>query len=269
MGFTLAGLALAPALVPRLIEEYRDLYPSVEVGMHGGGSRQALQEIANRHADLAILNRLPTTEELRTISSVVTDSVKSFPIALGGIAVLSARRGGLDSTTVRDLRGWIRRDSDLQSSTPPHFYAPDPNLGIWTALADLLGVDESQEPVGMVWLANEREVAEAVAGEPGSVGVASTLALPRDLDSLGATLVPVRADTSFRAALPSPANIETGRYPLFHQLYLAFLADVGPAAGGFVTFMYSPRGQRLIEREGFLPARHTARIVQLVQKPLG
>ena len=57
---TLAGMDLAPVLIPRLVAEYRNLYPNLDLRLHSGGTRQALQELANRQADLAFLNRLPT-----------------------------------------------------------------------------------------------------------------------------------------------------------------------------------------------------------------
>lgn len=269
----LSGLAVAPVLIPRLTNEYRSLYPSLDLRIHGGGSLQALEDLANREADLAVLNRLPTREEQAKIASVLRDSVESFAVALGGIAVLGAEQGGLDSLRVSDIRAWIRGEipGDQPSGEPPgdwtegptHLYVPDPNNGIWAALTSLLGLPEDQ-PSNLIWLADEREVARAVAADVGSIGLASTLALPPDLESLGAKMLPVRADTSSTAALPGPAEIAGGQYPLFHRLYLSLLPSVSPQGAAFVTFLHSPRGQRLIEREGFLPARQTARIVQIV-----
>lgn len=263
----IAGLDLAPVLIPRLVTEYHTLYPNLDLRTKGGGCRQALEDLVNHKADLAFLNRLPTPAEKKVISTVV-DSVETYPIALGGIAVLSAVNGGIDSVSISDLSAWVRGEPGTGTNRPSHVYLPDPNLGLWDALSLQLGVRESDKP-DVVWLADETMVAQAVAADPRSIGFASTLSLAPDLEKRDVRYVEVRGSTGEFAALPGPAEISRGDYPLYHYLYLAFLPQVSAAASGLVTFLYSPRGQRLVEREGFLPARETARVVQIVQKPLG
>jgi ABC-type phosphate transport system substrate-binding protein len=263
-----AGLDLAPVLIPRLSAEYRREYPSVDLKIMGGGMRQALEDLVNDRAELAFLNRLPSPAEKRIIAGVV-DSVETYPIALGGIAVLSARDGGIDSVTTAGLRAWLRGGTVPDAPRPERFYVPDPNLGLWTVLAEQLGVSE-EDTSQVVWLADEIAVMKAVAAQPASLGFGSTLSLPLDeLERSGARMVRVRGDTLPEAALPGAGEIGSGDYPLYHYLYVSFLPGVGTAGAGFVTFLYSPRGQRLVEREGFLPARQVARTVQLVRKPIG
>jgi ABC-type phosphate transport system substrate-binding protein len=264
---TIAGLDLAPALIPRLVMGYRSLYPGIDVRVHSGGTREALQELANRQVDVAFLNRRPTPEE-REAMRAVADSVQTYPIALGAMEVLSAREGGIDSVSVEDLKAWLQGEPG--SGRPPglHFYAPDPNLGLWASVTEALGLPESAT-TQVTWLAGEIEVARAVAADPSALGFAGTLSLVVDLERLGARPVRVRGETSARAVLPEPGEIARGDYPLYHYLYLACLPDPGAIASGFITIMYKGRGQRLVEREGVLPARQTARVIQLVQKPIG
>jgi ABC-type phosphate transport system substrate-binding protein len=263
-----SGLDLAPVLIPRISAEYRRQYPSVDLRILGGGMRQALEDLVNDRAELAFLNRLPSPEEKKIIASVV-DSVETYPIALGGIAVLSARAGGADSVTTAALRSWLKGRTVPEAKRPERFYLPDPNLGLWTVLAGQLGVTE-EDTSQVVWLADEISVVQAVAAEPASIGFGSTLSLPIDaLDRAGVRLVRVRGDTLPEAALPGPGEIASGDYPLYHYLYVAFLPGVDKVGAAFVTYLYSPRGQRFVEREGFLPARQVARTVQLVRKAIG
>jgi len=272
----LSGTDLAPNLIPQLVEEYRAQYPWIVPELLPGGTRKALEDLINGRSDLAILNRLPTAEE-RTIISSRVDSLESYSIAMGGIAVLAGKEGGPDSVTTGVLRAWFGGGrapgaglppADPAASPAPKLYVPDPNLGLWDAFASQLGV-AAEPPEGLVWLADERAVAQAVGADPGSIGIASTLSLPADLDELGARLVPVRGDTTSRAVLPYRGQIARGDYPLFHYLYVAMRPGRASAATGFVTFVYSGRGQRLVQHQGFVPARQTARIIQLVSKPLG
>jgi phosphate transport system substrate-binding protein len=262
-----AGLDLAPNLIPQLLEEYRADYPWVRPVLLPGGTRQALEHLLNRRAALAVLSRPPTSEELALIASI-GDTVETFSIAVGGIAVLSAQAGGRDSVATTSLRRWLGGTPDGSDPAPRALYAPDPNLGLWESLASGLGLPMDADP-GVRWLADERAVAQAVGADPGSIGFASTLALPERPEEFGARLVSVRGDTAERAALPFRAQIARGEYPLFHYLYLAMLPQPASAASGFVTFVFSNRGQRLVRRQGFVPARQTARLIQLASRPLG
>ncbi len=262
----LAGLALAPALIPRLASTYREMYPALDIRIHEGGCKYALQEIANNQADVAFLDRRPTAEEQKLIHAVA-DSAESWPIALGGIAVLSGAQAGFDSISVKDLRAWILGGSTA-APRPRRIYCPDPNSGLWESIALCLKLPAGATSA-LTWMPTEAEIAHRVATEAGSLGFSSTFSLPPDLDRIGARIVPVRGDTASCAAMPIAVAVANGDYPLYHYLFLSYLPSISPAASGFVTFLYSPSGQRLVEREGFLPARETARVIQLIQKPVG
>jgi ABC-type phosphate transport system substrate-binding protein len=264
----LAGLDLAPVLIPRLVSGYRASRPDEDVRILGGGTRQALEALANAQADAAFLNRLPSPEERKALSAVM-DSVWSYPVALGGIAVLSAREGGRDSLGMKDLKSWFHGGQAASGARPSHFYVPDPNLGLWTALQSAFGLGEEAAVDSVVFLADEETVAKAVAADPASIGFASTFSLIEDLDRLGAKEVRIRSEAGSSAVLPRPGDIAAGDYPLYHYLYLSCRPDPAAKPGAFVEFMVHGRGQRLVERAGYLPARQVARVVQLEQKPVG
>jgi ABC-type phosphate transport system substrate-binding protein len=263
----LAGLNLAPALIPRLAEGFRATYPKQDIRILGGGTKQALEALANSEADVAFLNRVPTPEERKAMAPAV-DSVCNYSVALGGIAVLSAAIGGPDSLTMSDLKAWFHGEPAAKATRPTHFYVPDPNLGLWSALLIQFGLGEDATVSGVVFLADEEAVARAAAAEPSGLGFASTFSLLQDLERIGAKEVRLRGETGTRAVLPRPGDIAGGGYPLYHYLYLSCRPDPDPQPRTFVDFMVNGRGQRLVEREGYLPARQVARIVQIVQKPL-
>lgn len=267
---TLAGLDLAPVLIPRLADAYHRLYPDFDIRLQSGGTRQALEDLFNRKADVAFLSRPMTADEVAIVQSI-GDTALSFPIALSAISVLVQRSVQLDSLPVADLREWISEGrttgSGLRSDGRLHIYAPDPNLGLWTALLDQL---ELSEAVGdsVIWLASDHEVAAAVGRDPLGVGFASMLALPQDLGRLGARALRITGTLEQGAVRPESEEVATGTYPLFHYLYAACRPQGGAIASGFVSFLHSGRGQRLVAREGFLPARDVPREVQLTRKTL-
>ncbi|MBD3162114.1 MAG: hypothetical protein GF346_07380 [Candidatus Eisenbacteria bacterium] len=266
----LSGLDLAPRLIPRVADVYRDLYPEHEIRIRPGGTRQALEDLLNRRANVAFLNR-PLTAAEREIVRGVGDSALSFPIALGAIAVLARRDAPIDSLPIEDLRVWLAEKRAIGSRFADggevRFYAPDPNLGLWEAIREQLDLPP-EVGEGVYWLASDRQVAQAVSKDPQGIGFASLLALEEDLDRLSVEAIRVPAMPESVAVPPQAMEVATGGYPLYHYLYAACRPAGGAVASGFVSFLYSGRGQRLVAREGFLPAREAPREILLTNQPL-
>lgn len=276
---TTVGRELAPELMPQLIKKYHQLYPKLHVRLEDGGSVRALEAMANHRAEVGLLYRLPTAEERALMWSAVNDSVLCFPIALGGIVLLANSLSGVDHLAMDDLRRIAR---DQEDSRFDRLYVADPNQGVWDAFRQALAVSENVAFPGgkraaelkhITFLKDDNAVLEAVLADPRGLGLASTLNLPDSLPELeaGRTVysVPVLPDTGLVPVEPGYAQIGYGEYPLYHYLYVACLAHGSIRASMFVTHLTSDRGQRHVERAGFLPARQVMRPVYLTRNPLG
>ncbi len=265
---SIAGADLAPELTARLVAAYRRDYPQTRVEITGGGTARALEALVNRRAEVAFLSRPPTAAEQDIFRNADGDTARWVPVALGAILVLAGPRSPVDSVSVAELRR-------LAGGTPvppvDRLYVPDPNRGLWAAFRERLGLapGDTARPADVAWLADDRAVAEAVRRDPGALGVAGALALTPSLDSLQVRAVPVRADSARAASLPGDEAVAYGRYPLYHRLYAAVRTDGGLAGRMFVTYLTSPRGQRRMEREGYLPSERTLREVVLTREPIG
>ena len=264
---TLAGAELAPELVPRMISDYEFSFPKLHVRIENGGTARALEALVNRRAAVGLLYRPPTKEERTIVMSAVSDSVLYFPIALGGIEVLARDDSGVDSLGVNDLRHLLRGEGvgDIE-----HVYAPDPNQGLWDAFRSCLGfATTAPVPETVTFLKDENEVIESVLADPRGIGIGSTLSLPDSIRDQDLHALWIRADGAKAAVPPGNREIGYGDYPLFHYLYAACLANGSVRGAMFVTHLTSDRGQRQIERAGFLPARQTARSIVITRHPLG
>jgi phosphate transport system substrate-binding protein len=267
---TVAGLDTAPELIPRLVGFYQTLYPKLRLETRPGGTVRAVEDLLNRRADVAFLSR-PLSAPEDSVVRAVRDSLIIFPVALSGTLVLANRAARIDSLSVGALRavlaGGRPAELGLPGSGPVRVFVPDPDLGLWGALTDQLGIsDVAAGNVG--WVADDRAVVQTVAGEAGALGLVSSLAL----DSTGAPgcrTVRVTAEPGTAAATPSGDAITGGDYPLYHRLYVACHARGSAAAFGFVSYMYGEQGQALVRQVGFLPAREIAREIQLAQRPVG
>jgi ABC-type phosphate transport system substrate-binding protein len=264
---TLVGRELAPNVVTRMVANYRREYPHLHVLVEDGGSVRALEAIANRRAGVGLLYRPPTGEEQKLIKQAVGDTVVYYPIALGGIAAVANESWPSDSLALDDLRGILRGEG---AAGVERLYAPDPNQGLWGAFLAELGCDEDEVAAAKVtFLKDEAEVLQAVAADPASVGIASTLTLPDTLAGSGVRTLRVLPDTGSVAVEPAYERIGYGEYPLYHYLYAACLSSGSIRAAMFVSHLTSDRGQRQVERTGVLPARQTVRQIYLTRKPVG
>jgi ABC-type phosphate transport system substrate-binding protein len=264
---TLAGVDLAPELMPRIISDYTWASPGLHVNTLEGGTARALEAMANHRAQVGLLYRLPNRDERSILLSAVKDSVLCFPIALGGIEILAHDGTGPDSLSAEDLRRALRGESVPGFDT---VWAPEPNGGLWDALRTCLGFSQSAPvPPSVKFLKDEKQVVDAVIADPKGIGIASTLTLPDTVLTGGVHAVAIRPDQGGAAAMPEYERIGYGEYPLYHYLYAACLANGSVRGAMFVTHLTSDRGQRQIERAGFLPARQTARAIVLTRHPLG
>ena len=262
-----AGRELAPELIPRMVSHYHRDFPRLHVNVEDGGTVRALEALANRKAAVGFLYRPPTTEEKAIVLSAVQDSVLYFPVALGGIAVLANPGAAVDSVSVNDLRRFLRGQSDPRFE---RLYAPDPNQGLWDAFRTRLGfAGGAPVPDGVTFLKDEASVVQAVAADPLGLGIGSTLSLPDTLEAWGVRVLAVRADDGPAAMPPEYERIGYGEYPLYHYLFAACLANGSVRGAMFVTHLTSDRGQRQVERAGFLPARQTSRTIYLTRRPPG
>jgi ABC-type phosphate transport system substrate-binding protein len=265
---SVAGLDLAPRLIPRLLGHYRRDYPELSIELESGGSAQALEALANRRADLAFLSRPPTADEQARIHAARGDTALWYPVALGAVVVLRNPAAAVESLDVSALEALATARPD---SPFDRLYVPDPNTGLWAAFRERLGLPPADAPArgtDVVFLADEAQVLRAVAAEPRALGLGSSLSLPRDLDSLGVARMAVRTDTT-RAALPTYEAIGYGEYPLYHYLYAACLSSASISGNMFLSYLVSARGQRQVEREGWLPAKRPLREVVLTTDPVG
>jgi ABC-type phosphate transport system substrate-binding protein len=263
---TLVGLELAPGLIPPLVEGYHREFPDLHVLTREGGTVRALEALANRQAAVGLLYRPPTRAEQALVKSAVNDTVVCYPIALGGIALLGNPSSGPTALAMDDLRRFVRGERDARFD---RLYAPDPNQGLWDAFRGGLGVAlDEQAPEGATFLADEAAVVQAVAADPRGIGIASTLTLPDSAGMRGVRVLAVRPDTAAVAVKPGYEQVGYGEYPLYHYLYVGCLNDGSVRGAMFVTFLTGDRGQRQVERAGFLPARQTWRPISLTRHPL-
>lgn len=285
----LAGGDLAPDLMARLVDAYQRDFPRVQVERRTGGTRAALEELVNTRCDVALTLRPVTSEEQNIFLEATGDSALALPVALGGLVMLRAadargiEEGGTAAPPATESpaaeppgtsidRATLER---LATGRPVNgidfFYVPDPNDGLWAAfLAHLAPTQpDTLRPDGVVFLADQAAVLKAIQNDPRSIGLASSLSLPENSEPGGVQQLTLRDASTGLPVAPTYENIGNARYPLFHYLYAVSRPGGGLEGSMFITHLTSSRGQRQIERFGYLPARQALRPIVLSTHPIG
>jgi ABC-type phosphate transport system substrate-binding protein len=255
-----AGFDVAPALAEHLVSRYKLDYPHVFIQKRGGGTSAALEDLVNSRAGAVFMSRPPTADEQGIFDTATGDTVLWYPVALGAIQVIQAP-GPIDSSVTLDgLRALASGKAFLGVQ---RLYAPDPNSGLWDAFRAKLELPFRDEPASatVVFLKDDSTVVEAVLNDDRSIGLVSSFVLSSDLSPLGVRVLGLQATPDAGAVHPDIEATSEGDYPLWCYLYLGCLPHRSVQATMFVTFVTSPRGQRLIEQTDFLPAQLVPREV--------
>lgn len=258
----ISGGDLAPALIARLVSNYRRDYPKLSVAVRPGGTAQGLEDLANRRADAAFLSRPPTPAEQQLIRNAGQDTLLWFPMALGSLVLLRGTECPVRNLSPEACQTWF----DSGTTPPARLYAPDPNTGAWEGLAARLGMAlpmDAGAPPGVTFLADQAAVVAAVRQDPSALGLVSSLGFPEGSSPAGVDTVTVQAVGSDAPASPTDDAVASGDYPLYHYLYVACRPHDSIRGTMFVTHLTSDRGQRQVERAGYLPARHPMREIVL------
>jgi ABC-type phosphate transport system substrate-binding protein len=263
-----AGEDLAPALVQQLAASYHQDYPRPDIRVREGGTNQALEDLINGHADAAFLIHPPTSAEQQLFRAAHGDTATWYPIALGGIVLLRGQGTAATSLTLEDLR---RSLQDSAASGFDHLYVPDPNTGLWEVFLAALGMPSAEEPAParVIFLMDEPAVFAALQEDRRSLGLASTFTLPADIGARGLEIVPIQPEPGGKPVFPDTEALAFGDYPLWHYLYVCCRGHGSSTVAMFVTYVTSDRGQRRIERAGYLPVRWVLREIHLTRQPMG
>jgi phosphate transport system substrate-binding protein len=124
--------------------------------------------------------------------------------------------------------------------------------------------------------ANQNQVLRHVATHPRALGVVSLSCWadslghpePRDPNTPLRTLAVENTDSTGARIFVTPHQgyVYQGTYPLHYPVYFYWTAEGRSVATGFITFVASGPGQKIITDAGLVPATMPVRLVQLKQQ---
>jgi phosphate transport system substrate-binding protein len=274
--FAIYGSAtIGERLIPRLIAEYaedRDWEPSrrtcdgefrliprdkpgrpaLVIDCHAGGSDTGIPELAEEHAEIAMLSRPITPEEVKLMRMQgypqITTALQEHVLALDGVSIIVSRRNPVNGLQLDEISRIFQQASSNRSWK---FYLLDEKSGTRAIFETMIFAGEHKLPPctssNVQCFANPEEVAAAVAKDPQGIGFAgSAYGAATDVK-----IVPIVGQCGIIQE-PSIFNIKTEDYLFSRQLLLYTSKVRSLQSSSFVFFAMSDRAQPAIEKMGYV-----------------
>lgn len=238
---------------------------SIEVAAHGSGT--GFVALGDGSADLAASSRPIKDSEvasLQAFGDLQSPSAEQI-IALDGLAIILHPANPLGALSTEQLaqifageiKDWAQLGAPAGAIT---LYARDDKSGTFDTFKELvLSANGKSLAASAKRFENSEKLSDAVSQDPNGIGF---IGLPYIRQ---AKAVAIAAGES-QPMLPSLTLIATEDYPLSRRLFLYNQPELqNPWALALVKFAHSPRGQAIVDQNGFIA--QTVQAVKIPQNP--
>lgn len=243
-------------------EEYRKVAPEVNVEVSGGGSGVGIAALEKGTIDIATASRDMKPEEIELARKNTGKEPKEYVVGFDGLAVYVHAHNPLTEVSLEQLAeifgegGKITRWAELGIAIPG--VADDTivrvsrqsSSGTYEFFRDhVLGKRDFK--LGSRDMNGSKEVVELVGTTKTAIGFSGMA-----YSTAAVKMLSVSAKAGEPAYEPNVANTVAKLYPLARSLHLYTLGEPEGAVRDFIEWILSPAGQKILEDNGYVPARH-------------
>lgn len=247
-------------LTQALAEAYNNDNPEANITVTGGGSGNGIAALINGNADIAQASREMKQEEIENARRNKID-VKEYVVAKDGVSVMVHPDNPVGQLTIDQLAdiytGKITNWKDVggrdesivvlsrDKSSGTHVFFLEHVL----RKGDQKGTEEFAPSVLMLPTSNA--IAGEIKGNTAAIGyVGMGFVEPEKHKTVK---IAGEADSTY--VEPTVENVLKGSYPIARDLYFYTAGEPKGASKGFIDFVLSDEGQRVVESEEFIPIR--------------
>jgi phosphate transport system substrate-binding protein len=265
--------SVAPA-IQEIVDKFNGLYKNAHITLVVTTSRETIVRLLNNEATLIVSARSLNDEEQSVVKKYDL-YVDSLHIAYDGIAVIVHPSNPVNQLSIRELgrivTGKVKRWRDVSARARP---SPEilvamggPNTGIYEMMKT--DVAEGQSLTTRVFpCSTSAQVIRLTARRPEVIGFVGASWLSSDSSKV--KVLELGTDEYFTDSAgrqvkffaPELAHVYRGFYPLRRTIYI-YSREKGFGLGaGFMTFVASADGQRIILNHGLVPGTQKIRLVR-------
>lgn len=247
-------------LVEREKQSFESLYPDARLEVRAGTSREAIRSLFAAESDVAVITRELAPEE-RAAAVKGRLELEGFRFARDAAVVIVNSTNPVENMTLEDLRGIYEGEladwsamGGPRRDVEPVVQSPAADLTAFFVAEALKG-----EPVRAKSFTEDDDAAvvKRVSQSPGAIGYVSMSA---PLEGVRALRIATMAGLPYWK--PDAESVYKGDYPLTRPLSF-YVRTGGPRVqNGFITYVTSQDGQRLVHDSGFVPTSIPVRFVR-------
>lgn len=240
-------------IVAEAAKQYRQLNPGLTLTVSGGGSGVGVSAVQQGTAEIGMLSRAVTAQEQQRLGA----GFKVVAVARDAVAVAISKvvfEGGVTQLSIAQIaaiyRGEIKNWQEVGGPDARILVIDkEPSRGTRHVFAKVvLGDEQARAPGATIISGSNNEEQAAIAASNQAIGMLSNAWLN---DAVRAVAV----GEPGKAVLPTLEHVADGSYPIQRELTILLPRNAGKQVEGFVEFLLSDAGQRIVEQVGYLRAR--------------
>jgi len=224
-------------------DKWLDVHSEDNIGISPGGSTVGVKSVGEGTADIGLSSR-----ELKSYEKSEFPNLKQFVVARDGIALIVNKANAINNLTIEQVRGiYSGQYSNWQDLGGPdstiEVIGRDTASGTRASFEELVLVD--QEVVSSMKAKNSNgAVYTTVRETPGAIGYVSLGYVDDNVQGI-----------EIDGIDPTVQNIQEGNYPISRNLSMFTNGEPRSLTKEFIEFVLSEEGQKIVEKEGFVPLR--------------
>jgi phosphate transport system substrate-binding protein len=262
-------------LIDAEIKAFEGIYHNAHIEVTYASEGEAIKALVNDSARLAIVTRklLKSEEQSLNDQTIFPHQLK---MATGAIALIANRQYPDTLITMDEIRKILHgnmKTIHVQKNNVPTLSVvvfDQPNSGIVRFLRDSV-TDFDTLPDYCFAVENNSSVVEYVSKSPHALGLIDVSWISDRDDSTSNSflnsirVIAVSGDSGFFR--PYQAYIAQRRYPLVRDIVMISREARSGLASGFMAFVASDKGQRIVLKSGLVPATMPVRIIEINHEP--
>jgi len=241
-------------------EAYRGVKPDVRVNANGGGSGTGIAALENGTTDICNASREIKPDEREKVKQNSGKEVKEFVVAYDALAVYTNPANPIKEISVEELRemwaegGTVNNWEQVNPAFPGKitFFGRQNNSGTYDYFREhVCGKKDGKQREfrgGISELNGSSEVVENVAKTPSGIGYSGM-----GYKNAHVNWLKISNKKGETAVEPGAEAARSGSYPISRKLYIYTAGEPTGEVKAFIDWILSPDGQKIVEKEGFVP----------------